>query len=87
MKCRDVREDGSQSLCGPAIGGSIVAYLSLASGELNVHETTGVLEPLHGTALTAQLLVSVCKLVACGTISQPEIAGGRFGGSIVPGIA
>lgn len=31
------------------------AHLSLASGELDVHETAGVLEPLHGTALTTQL--------------------------------
>lgn len=30
----------------------MLTYLSLATGELDVHETAGVLEPLHGTALT-----------------------------------
>lgn len=33
-------------------------HLSLATGELDVHETAGVLESLHGTALTK--LPSAC---------------------------
>lgn len=41
------------------------AYLSLATSELDVHETAGVLEPLHGAALTViSKLVFLCSFGA-----------------------
>lgn len=51
--------DGPHSVCEAAISRLNAAHLSLASGELDVHETAGVLEPLHGTALTTQLLALI----------------------------
>lgn len=40
-------------VASPWLDFGLLAYLSLATGELDVHETAGVLESLHGTALTA----------------------------------
>lgn len=66
---------GSQPTCEPAIRGSIAAHLSLASGELDVHETASVLEPLHGTALTARWSALACLIVvAYETVSSSRSA-------------
>lgn len=57
-------------MCDRLIGGLTSAHLSLASGELDVHETASVLEPLHGTALTAQLSAFVSLNSRDDAVSQ-----------------